>query len=766
MSESVTYAGSPFAQYLQDAGMAEEPTIETIDDTDEDVQRTVRREPVQARETSVGSSANDTTTTLVNVEFAEHLKYALATSSLLTPRLAEALSLYRPDQGPSGNRKMPAQMTLTRPDNVAVWGRAWDTKGQSLVERSLGESVELTVRTLADALARLRGSATAVTKPSMSLSKSPAALQNDEAPAWQTQMIAALDRFVRASQRFDLDATRAMSGVREMECVAWGFQLSDPLPPISRIEARPTSLAQPASSPMSRSQSQPTPRPRLPSPLTMTPPRFNGVKTSQTQAASTRTALVQSIESLSLLFLRISASIETLSGVQRPLETADFFSEPVVERTEDRTRKPRTSDIIPLSRKTSQADRSKRMSWGAETTSSQLSDMTFGGIDRKVGLSPAMRHRSRPSLSSISASSHGEDGLNTPIKGRRRRPASWGVWSGQSVSAALRELGQEHASSVDVELEDDKLAIATIDKALQDMYDTRRTMLWRLLELVNRLSTGDKWLKVAALLDDATSEIELAIKHVDTATKQDLPSAGDELRFGRSALLNRSTRSDESRYMNATDRAVVGFAPPGQSRVDKAFKDFEERQSSVSLALRTIAAKSQVSLNAARQLSTSDEDRVKQLLARHDSIRDDIAALMRAWEQSRVALRTVVRGEMENETTDTESIVSHDGHTPLDERVTLTEMDEPAIEHGEHIQVGFEHAELLPVELEQEEVYEATTEPPADQIRSKLPREERIKLAHARRQEELTRPKNLEAPMVAELKEVLTSLKGRQHLAL
>ncbi|KAK4049039.1 hypothetical protein OIV83_004400 [Microbotryomycetes sp. JL201] len=761
MSEAVTYADSPFAQYLQDAGVADESIVESVDKADEGLQRTVRREIAPQRDGTVATiTANPKTE--VSSEFAEQLKYALATSALLTPRLAEALSLYRLDQGLSSERS--SQMTLTRPANVAVWGREWEIRGQTLVERSLGQTIELAVRKLADVLARLSGTATAVTKPSIPISLTSATLQTREPPAWQTQFMAALDHFVRASQRFDLNATRGISGVREIECVAWGFQLSDPMPPISRIEVRPGPMMQPASSPLSRSQSQPTPRPRLPSPLTMTPPRTNGVKSLQ--AAPTRNALIQSIESLSLLFLRISASIETLSGVQRPLETSDLFAElPIERQAEERNRKPRTSDIIPITRKASQIDRSKRMSWGAETSSSQLSDMTFGGIDRKVGLSPAMRHRSRPSLGSISVSSHGEDSLNTPVKGRRRRPASWGVWSGQSVSAALRELGDNDAASEDIEPEDEKLSISTIDRAMQDMYDTRRTLLWRMLELVNKLSTGEKWLKVAALLQDATSEIDLAITHVGTAAKQDLPAYGDELRFGRSALLPRSTRTDESRMAASSGRAA-GFAPPGQTFAEKSLQSLEDRQAQVSLVLRTIAAKSQVSMNAVRQIGPgSDDEQIRHLLARHDSIRDDISSLSKAWEESRVALRILVRGEPDTDATDTESIASEGVSTPLDERVTRSELDDPLVEYGEHVQIGVDHANAVPDELEHEEIFEATTEPPAVQPRSKLSREERIKLAHARRREEVaSTPKNLEAPMVAELKEVLTSLKGRQQL--
>ncbi|KAK4055979.1 hypothetical protein OIO90_002973 [Microbotryomycetes sp. JL221] len=692
--------------------------------------------------------------------FAEQLKYVLATSALLTPRLTEALSLYRLNDRQSAAPQASAttQLTLTRSANVASWGPGWDVRGQSPLERSVGDSLDLVVQCAANLLGRLRGGS-AVTKPGIAikvLSPPPIA---SATPPWQTTFLHALNHFVLAAQKFDLGA--------------------DPLPPISRFEARSLSQSQPASSPLARSQSQPTPRPRLPSPLSLTPPRSNeGRAPSLLQAISTRSALITAIESLSLLFLRISASIETLSGLQKPLETSAEVPL-ALDRSTERGYRNRTSDVIPLSRKLS--NRSKRLSWNSDLASSQTSDTTFGGVDRKVGLSPAMRHRSRPSLSSISVSSLGDDALNTPVKGsRRRRPASWGMWSGQNVAAALQELGESSDASIEATgSDDDRYKLSTIDQSLQDMYDARRTMLWRLLELVNRLSTNEKWLKIQAILNDATSEMDAATLQVETASKAELPAHGDELKFGKSNAVGHMTdmtASDEygprEAWQCRSDSQSIGFAPPGPSAAHRAQRALDERQAAVSLALRSIAAKSQLATNDARHIS--DSPAIEQALARHDSIRDDIAALTRAWEESRLALRAVLRPDILQTARNVDSDAVRDVGDEEDVMTATStylssELDDSAVEHGEHVhdvpvvQPGPIFDDLR---VQREEVYEAETEPFKPKVSSKLTREERIKMMKERRQQEneSVTPQNLEAPIVAELKEVLGSLKSRQNI--
>jgi hypothetical protein len=160
--------------------------------------------------------------------FGEQLKYTLATSSLLTPRLAEAIPAY---PSPEEDIQSPARSITTAVQNarangtIAAWGVDWDTQGQRWRDRSLLDNLSALAWRTVGLVRRAASSAPLKTPVTPHQEAAPA---HNQAPApthCANITVAAAEAFVQSAQRLDLRVSQALTGVREIECINWGLRL-------------------------------------------------------------------------------------------------------------------------------------------------------------------------------------------------------------------------------------------------------------------------------------------------------------------------------------------------------------------------------------------------------------------------------------------------------------------------------------------------------------------------------------------------------------
>ena len=158
--------------------------------------------------------------------FIDRLKYALATSSLLAPRLAEALPLYPPLD--TASRPPPAQDDRVEEEKrarrrVAEWGEGWESRGKDWEDRTGWESVVFLLCACSVGLVQLLASASGRRSP-----PAPSALPIPSTPpptSMHATVLSTVDRLVTSSQTLDLRISRALSSIREVECIGWGLGL-------------------------------------------------------------------------------------------------------------------------------------------------------------------------------------------------------------------------------------------------------------------------------------------------------------------------------------------------------------------------------------------------------------------------------------------------------------------------------------------------------------------------------------------------------------
>ena len=176
--------------------------------------------------------------------FADLLKYSLATSSLLSARLSDAISLYPPvelaprpskdgpppadveAEGRSGGaqRTSEAESHGTPRPRPIKWGEGWDTAGETVWDRSAVGNAWRFSKWLASPVVAFmtspRTTLAAVVDVGAAKKDPKAATSSVHADA-----LGSVDRFVSASQQLDLRVTRALGGIREVECITWGLGL-------------------------------------------------------------------------------------------------------------------------------------------------------------------------------------------------------------------------------------------------------------------------------------------------------------------------------------------------------------------------------------------------------------------------------------------------------------------------------------------------------------------------------------------------------------
>lgn len=188
--------------------------------------------------------------------FADLLKYNVATSFLLTPRLSDALPLYpdlshkpaemhvnsdgprAPTPGEEGLdgqggravlREEETESALSRPK--MEWVAGWDTVGEDWRDRSPARNAwELLCHLALAGVALWHFGASEWAKYR---SQTPAVDIPPRDPQTSTStvhatVLGAVDQLVAAAQQLDIRVARALGGIREVECVGWGLGLSVP----------------------------------------------------------------------------------------------------------------------------------------------------------------------------------------------------------------------------------------------------------------------------------------------------------------------------------------------------------------------------------------------------------------------------------------------------------------------------------------------------------------------------------------------------------
>lgn len=170
----------------------------------------------------------------------ERLKYLLATSSLLTPKLADAISSYPASLNTGRVESSLDPVNTIRPQLVSAaasskrvsWPEDWCKRGQGWRDRNAWANARCLVQGL---FQLVRAPAPSPHDQLVALEKIPAALPRSPSPpqptvqteraSTDTDTLVATERFIAASQELDRRVAQAMTGIREVECVSWGLGL-------------------------------------------------------------------------------------------------------------------------------------------------------------------------------------------------------------------------------------------------------------------------------------------------------------------------------------------------------------------------------------------------------------------------------------------------------------------------------------------------------------------------------------------------------------
>ncbi|GAA6024240.1 hypothetical protein JCM10207_006968 [Rhodosporidiobolus poonsookiae] len=290
MAEAITDDDSPLAQYLRNTDGTDDATPAPSSASTSSSPSPPPSTAPLPRQTSpprTRSPAAEAAT--------ERLKYILATSALLSVKLGDAIQLYPPldsvsspsfSRADRGKGKQRAENQDEEDDDdgtqtpKADWPQDWENRGQGWADRGVLGTAEVALGGLVSALKRLSRAG----PPLIVLSESTprAGRRVGAGTGIEEETVQRVEEFVQAAQELDLRIAAALNAIKELECVAHGLGLSDPLPPISRIEARSyaaylsSSVVPPSAGPSSHTlQATPSRSPRIPSPLVPSPPRFS-----------------------------------------------------------------------------------------------------------------------------------------------------------------------------------------------------------------------------------------------------------------------------------------------------------------------------------------------------------------------------------------------------------------------------------------------------------------------------------------------------------
>ncbi|KAH9815571.1 hypothetical protein DFH28DRAFT_1082371 [Melampsora americana] len=173
----------------------------------------------------------------VQARLSERLKYLICSSFLLNPQLSPAFydSVSTP---PMGSDPDPIPASSSSP--ITTTGK---THTNSYIPITLFSLfiLNLLPKWLTLLIIIALGSALFFFYPLLPSSQSTNGLNSDPLH-FQSKLVPTAAELVTKSQAMDVRISRAMGAVREVECVALGLAISDPMPPISRLESASFSL--------------------------------------------------------------------------------------------------------------------------------------------------------------------------------------------------------------------------------------------------------------------------------------------------------------------------------------------------------------------------------------------------------------------------------------------------------------------------------------------------------------------------------------------
>ncbi|GAA6051816.1 hypothetical protein JCM3770_004988 [Rhodotorula araucariae] len=493
----------------------------------------------------------------------ERVKYAIATSALLSAKLADALQVYPPlttlEQRAPGPRPARSRSSSVRKANkvkhtAAEWGAGWETRGQGVTERGVLGSAQAALAGLAGLLGRASSQPAGDsddTKEGMSGSQPPEKEQAPQTP--QGALLATVDDFIASSQELDLRIAAALTAIKELECISHGLGLSDPLPPISRIEARGhLPSAKPPSPTSTAMVSTPSRSPRIPSPLggpsraslplaaeidaSPLPLRALALRTALADAlADALSALATATTSLNALLPRDSPllTLTAPSGAATPAQHAPTASLSELLRHDTLARAERSELARWEEASAPASSRPASVHLGSDGAAAPAvldpfhpTESTFGGIERRAPEVPAAgtpqraAHRLRASLGPHGSPSprvrDGADvvgGLGGP---RRKRPLSMG-----GLASATATLDSAALSSPAGSNDGPRELLVALQDAFEDAHDARRGVLWRLLEALDHAADARAWVDAERALDKLAAALTAAARRVAAAHERE-----------------------------------------------------------------------------------------------------------------------------------------------------------------------------------------------------------------------------------------------------
>ncbi|BGP39626.1 hypothetical protein JCM10450v2_003595 [Rhodotorula kratochvilovae] len=718
MAEAIHDEHSPLAHFLRQSDSSEHSSADAPSARESSASPSTSRAPLPTASSTRAAAPPAPKRTRKQLASIERVKYAIATSALLSAKLADALQVYPPLEAlqhrvprsrPARTRSSSVRSTAKGKAKAADWGAGWDTRGQGVAERGVLGSAQAALSGLVGALgrfsARSEGTLQAV-KEEDSGEREP---EKEAAPRTpQDALLATVEEFIASSQELDLRVALALTAIKELECIAHGLGLSDPLPPISRIEARGyLSSPKPPSPTSATMMSTPSRSPRIPSPLggpsRASPPlAADSEGPHPLRALALRTALSEALGSALTALSSATTALNALLPSDSPLLT---LTAPSGSATP--AKHGPTASLSELLRHDTlaRAERSELQRWeegSAPSTSRPGSihvsegadpfhptESTFGGIERRTdaGGTPqrAGAHRLRASLGPHGGAPYERDGADgvsaAAASGRRKRPLSMGGLAPAPAALDGPASPAGAAGAVDLPRE----LLVALQDAFDDAHDARRGVLWRLLEALDHAAgDGDEaWRAADAAVAKLAGALAAAARGVKDAHAREFPepagaslaSAGSEREKERekekrrrsgfyarpeadSALLPSSSSPLRARpaaaYANfAPSPSPASFprqapahahARAGSAVVDPALAAHVQR---AGLALRAAQAKMRVVLaDAAAVGAVGAEGERERLLELWESVGEEVRRLEGEWTAGAEALRRVLGVEM------------------------------------------------------------------------------------------------------------------------
>ncbi|BGO99359.1 Vezatin domain-containing protein [Rhodotorula toruloides] len=558
MAEAVAYMDSPIADYLRQNGEGDDllPSAPSTNPSLHPSTSTSTRTPSPSTPSRPPPPRRTQTRHAASIE---RVKYALATSALLSAKLGDALQLYPPlealekQRAAAGRSKGKGKAQLQKRDVGEVkaeWPSGWDSAGQGMLERGVLGNAQA-------ALSGLAGALSLFSKPDQASVGNGAGLATveEEEPRTTPQeaVLASVERFIAASQELDLRVAAALTAIKELECIAHGLGLSDPLPPISRIEAR-------AHAPSSSPSSSPSPNPP--------PLRALALRTSLSQllssalsALSTSTADLNALlpRGSPLLQLQLTAPTPALSPSSSPNHTSQAsLSELLRHDTRARLERDEVERWEGASASGGSRPTSVAQGEGSAFDPFHPTESTFGGIDRRVAIGDAGTPARRGLKSSLGPGSGASAGsplrADPPASARKKRPLSLGgVSAALSPSDAQQPPRTPSPSSPAQDLT--PFLLITLQDTLETLHDTRRGVIWRLLESLSHAQSDTAWNAIDGLVDSAARRVGEVASEVGQAHEREFGTSKPE-EEGEGLERRRSERRRRSGYYSRTAHEI------------------------------------------------------------------------------------------------------------------------------------------------------------------------------------------------------------------